>query len=231
MQQERPKRIDHRSEVAAQRRAEMEVRLFSAALLLLAKKNTNEISINDLIEQANVSRGTFYKYFHSLNQVFLTLTAKLDDDLAPITDRLIVSIPDAATRVATGTRLLLTVGCRMPLIGKLMVQSGWPVNPAATKFLGHLARDIQLAMTQGVFEDIHAAVAANMIIGPMLGGLQTMLLGPPIPGYAEQLTLRILLSLGMSRRAADEAILVPIPELTWQPSGLFGEVLKMGSLG
>jgi hypothetical protein len=119
----------------------------------------------------------------------------------------------------------------MPLIGKLMVQSGWPVNPAATKFLGHLARDIQLAMTQGVFENIHAAVAANMIIGPMLGGLQTMLLGPPIPGYAEQLTLRILLSLGMSRRAADEAILVPIPELTWQPSGLFGEVLKMGSLG
>ena len=43
--------------------------------------------------------------------------------------------------------------------------------------------------------------------------MQAMVLGPTIPDYPEQLTLRILLSLGMSRIAAEAAVALPLQAL------------------
>ena len=209
----------------------MQTRLLLGALRLLSKKQVSDISINDLIHQEGVSRGTFYKYFDSLEHVFATLAAKLDAELSPIADQFIEGIPDAATRVATGTRVFLHVGSSAPVFGKLMVQSGWPIPHSAYKFLNFLDRDIQLATTQGVFEVLPPSVAAHLIIGPMMGGLQTMLLGQATPDYAEQLTLRILISLGMPRAAAEKALLVPIPTLPLQSTGFIGEILKMSRIG
>ena len=223
------KGVDHRKIVAARRRAEMERRLFLVALELLSKKLPSEISINDVISQANVSRGTFYSYFDSLDQVFLALLTKLAEDLAPAADRMIVRIPNAATRVATVIRFLLHFARRAPLCGKLMMQSEWPVVESARTFLGFLQRDVELAMVQGTFEKMHGSIAANLIIGPTRGGIQAMVLGASIPDYAEQLTLRILLSLGMDRAAAEHAVALPLLEVDWQPDGLVGEMLRISA--
>ena len=223
--------VDHRKIVAARRRAEMERRLFLVALELLSKKLPSEISINDVISQANVSRGTFYSYFDSLEQIFLALLTRLTEDMAPAADRLIVGIPDGATRIAKVIRFILHFGRRAPLCGKLMMQSGWPIVKSANTFLGNLQRDVELAMAQGTFDKMHGSVAANLIIAPTRGGLQAMVLGVSIPDYPEQLTLRILLSLGMSRIAAEEAVALPLLEVDWQPDGLVAEILKMGELG
>jgi len=229
MHQNSDKDVDQRTSVAARRRAEMEKHLFSVTLELLSKKMPSEISVNDVISQANVSRGTFYKYFDSLAQVFIELSARLAEDLALTADHLIVLIPDAATRIATGTRFVLHFSRRAPLCGKLIVQSGWPVSHSAETFLGFLQRDVELAMAQGAFEKMQGSVAANLIIGPMLGGIQAMLLSPSVPDYAEQLTLRILLSLGMNRPAAEQAVAVPLPEVAWPPTGFIAEILRISA--
>jgi flagellar L-ring protein precursor FlgH len=47
----------------------------------------------------------------------------------------------------------------------------------------------------------------------------------------EQLTLRILLSLGMERSAAEQAVTLPLPKITWQSDGLIGEILRMSTKG
>ena len=223
------KGVDHRKTVAARRRAEMERRLFLVALELLSKKLPSEISINDVISQANVSRGTFYSYFDSLDQVFLALLTKLAEDLAPAADRMIVRIPDGATRIATVIRFLLHFSRRAPLCGKLMMQSGWPIVQSASTFLGNLQRDVELATEQGTFDKMHRSVAANLIVGPTRGGIQLMMLGPSIPDFPEQLTLRILLSLGVDRAAAEHAVALPLLEVDWQPDGLVGEMLRISA--
>jgi AcrR family transcriptional regulator len=208
----------------------MEARLLSAALLMLASKPVNDISVNDLIDHEQVSRGTFYKYFDSLSQVFSQLSAKLEDELAPFADDFIHRIPDGSVRVATGTRLILHFGSRMPIFGKVMLQSGWPTERSAGVFLKkNLDRDIRLAMTQGSFSEMPLSVAFNLIIGPMLGGLQTMLIEDCATDYPEQITLRILLSLGMTRESALRAVAFPIPEMTLPPVGLIGDILKLSA--
>ena len=223
------KGVDHRKTVAARRRAEMERRLFLVALELLSNKLPSEISINDVIGQANVSRGTFYSYYDSLDQVFLALLTKLAEDMAPAADRLIVGIPDGATRIATVIRFLLHFSRRAPLCGKLMMQSGWPIVQSASTFLGNLQRDVELATEQGTFDKMHRSVAANLIVGPTRGGIQLMMLGPSIPDFPEQLTLRILLSLGVDRAAAEHTVALPLLEVEWQPDGLVGEMLRISA--
>jgi AcrR family transcriptional regulator len=207
----------------------MEVRLLSAALLMLSKKPAREISVNDLIGHENVSRGTFYKYFDSLSAVFSQLSAHLEAELSPVADPFIASIPNAAVRVATGTRLILQLGSRMPIIGKLLLQSGWPAAYSHGLFLRNLERDVRLAVEQGFFDDMPMTVASSLIIGPMLGGLHTMILDKCAASYAEQVTHRILLSLGMKRDAAAQAVEFPLPEMDLGPSGLLGEILKLSA--
>jgi len=207
----------------------MEARLLSAALLMLSQKAVSEISVNDLIVHENVSRGTFYKYFDSLSEVFLRLSARLEAELSLVADPFIESIPNAAIRVATGTRLILHVGSRMPIIGKLLLQSGWPAAYSHGPFLRHLDRDVRLAVEQGFFDDMPMTVASSLIIGPMLGGLHTMILETCMPDYAEQVTHRILLSLGMSQDAAAQAVGFPLPEMDLRPVGLLGEILKLSA--
>ena len=209
----------------------MQARIFSAALQLLVKKQIDDISMNDLIDQVNASRGTLYKYFDSLSHVFRALSEQLATELAPIADQVIVCIPNAALRVATGTRLILNLGSSAPLFGKLMLQSGWPMAGPADKMLGFLERDIQLAITQGEFEGMPNSVAVNLVIGPTISGLHTMLLGQTMPDYAAQLTVRILRSLGMSRSGAEQAVLVTLPQLSLPFTGLIGEILRMSATG
>lgn len=207
----------------------MEARLLSAALLMLASKPVNDIAVNDLIDHEQVSRGTFYKYFDSLSQVFSQLSAKLEDELAPFADDFIHRIPDGSVRVATGTRLILHFGSRMPIFGKVMLQSGWPKERSAGVFLKNLDRDIRLAMTQSAFNEMPMSVAFNLIIGPMLGGLHTLLIEDCATDYPEQITQRILLSLGMTRESALHAVAFPIPEMTLPPVGLIGDILKLSA--
>ena len=52
---------DHRKVVAAQRRKKMRHRLIEAAVLVFAAKPHGDVVIEDIVAEAGVARGTFYK--------------------------------------------------------------------------------------------------------------------------------------------------------------------------
>ncbi len=53
--------------------------LLDTALALFAQKGYHETSIHDIIERAQVARGTFYNYFDSKRQIFEKLLDQLFD--------------------------------------------------------------------------------------------------------------------------------------------------------
>lgn len=57
---------DHRKVVAAQRREKMRHRLIEAAVLVFAAKPHGDVVIEDIVAEAGVARGTFYKYFDTV---------------------------------------------------------------------------------------------------------------------------------------------------------------------
>lgn len=64
---------DHRSATADRRREQTRARILSAALAVCAVNLRTLPTVEDIIAKAKVSRGTFYKYFDSLDAVLADL--------------------------------------------------------------------------------------------------------------------------------------------------------------
>lgn len=64
---------DHRSDNAQRKRSETRARILSAALARCAGNLRNLPTVEDVVDSARISRGTFYKYFDSIEDVLVAL--------------------------------------------------------------------------------------------------------------------------------------------------------------
>ena len=117
---------DHRPRVAAERRERMRARLLGSALQLVAAKGPAATSIDDIIAAAEVSRGTFYKYFPSPDALVRELAFEVAKDLVCLADPLVRERSDPAERVACGIRLVARLALHHPAAAGFLVQLGWP---------------------------------------------------------------------------------------------------------
>ena len=179
----------------------MRARLLDAGLATIAARGVAGTSIDEIISVAQVSRGTFYKYFDSVTVLAAQLAQELAHELALLVDPLVTEQPDPALRVAIGSRMMLHFVRQHPAIGVLMVKSGWPDVAESHLFFEVVRRDIASGIRLKRFEPMPLDVAVNMVAGVMLGGMQSMVAGAA-RNYPEQATLRLLRGLGVS---ADEA--------------------------
>ena len=219
---------DHRVRVAAARREEMQDRLLLSALALASDKSIHEIGIEEIIEYAQVSRGTFYKYFSSVPQLFALLAKKISNEMIGAFDSFIPDIPDAAIRVSVSTRIGMRLLTNIPLLGKLMLQIQWPNPDPEVNGFKSIERDIKLGISQGRFNKMPPAMGVSLVVGSMIGGVSAMLIKPPAKGYEDLVTQHILLGLGMSGQEASELSTLPLPELPPLPMiGIMGKIFAL----
>ena len=64
---------DHRSRVAAEKRERMRTRLIESALHVFSTKGVEASAIEDVIEAAGVSRGTFYNYYKTNEELLVAV--------------------------------------------------------------------------------------------------------------------------------------------------------------
>jgi len=220
---------DHRVRVAAIRREEMQDRLLISAIAIASKKSIHEINIDEIIEHAEVSRGTFYKYFNTVPQLFTVLAKKISTEFIIAFNSAIPDIPDAAMRVAVSTRIAIRLMVDTPLLGKLLLQMQWPPHPSLEiiAFNG-VERDIKLGISQGCFNKMPPTMGVSLVIGSMVGGVGAMLQKPPAKGYEDQVTYHILLGLGVSAKSASELSTYPLPALPSLPNtGILGKIFAL----
>ena len=91
---------DHRHRVAAERRERMRARLLASAMRLVAEKGPAATSIDDVISAAEVSRGTFYKYFPSPDALVRELAIEIANELIGMAEPVVRSYDDPAERVS-----------------------------------------------------------------------------------------------------------------------------------
>jgi AcrR family transcriptional regulator len=203
-------------------------RLVSTSPKLVLIKPANEIEVEDVAEHAQVSRGTFYKCFRSVNDL-LNVSAKQAgrELMAPIV-LAGSSIPDVSVRLATKTRMALRLLTRMPLLGRLMLNVEWPFKDAQHKGYQDIKKDIAQGIEQGCFTDMPLEIATNLVINTLRGAVQEMLASPQTQEYEDQVIYHLLLSLGVNAEAADEISKTALEQLPDLPKrGLVGKILKL----
>ncbi len=75
----RPPKQDHRVVTAARKRHAMRAHILAATMRVVARRTGGHPVIDHVVSEAGIARGTFYKYFDSLDAAVLAVSEYLND--------------------------------------------------------------------------------------------------------------------------------------------------------
>ncbi|KAF7964282.1 hypothetical protein AWV80_39350 [Cupriavidus sp. UYMU48A] len=162
---------NHRQRVGAERRERMRGRLLNSALRLVASKGHATMSVDDVIREAEVSRGTFYKYFSSPDAIVRELATEIANQIVRTVDPLVRGSNDPARLVARGIRLASRLALHYPAVAGFLAHVGWP-GEQGPNMLEFVRTDIEEGFRQGRFTHMPMAIALNIVVGAVLGTIQ-----------------------------------------------------------
>jgi AcrR family transcriptional regulator len=218
---------DHRQRVAAERRERMRVRLFASAIRLVAEKGPAATSIDDVISAAEVSRGTFYKYFPSPDVLVRELAIAIANELIVMAEPVVLSYDDPAERVSSGLRLVARLAIDHPLAATFLVRLGWPDARGPSMLLDFLKQDLSDGIRQGRFTRMPIALAVNVVTGAVLGATYCMLEPECESDFAEQSAAATLRALGLDAKSAERIACSPLKPVEILSEGLLIETSRI----
>ena len=230
------KALDHRVRVAALRREEMQLHLLFSGLMLASAHSIYELEVEDVVRYAEVSRGSFYKYFPSLADLYDGLAHRLMQEMAGVIDVMAPQSLDGVSRLACKIRILMRLAVDFPALGNFLAQIQWPTQNSHFDVFEDIVGDIKSGINVGRLTDVPVSIGSNMVIGSLIGGIHAMLLEPPSTGYEDKVTNQVLLGLGMDPELAAEMSKIPLqPRPPLPDTGVFGKLrafqAKLAGLG
>ncbi len=188
--------------------------LIESAYRVFARKETDAVTIDDIIAEAGVARGTFYNYFQTREEVLRAVAASLSDVMNQKIWAQYATIQDPAERMAIGLRQFLHQAMRDTTWGWVIVRIGLVAAPLSETIERGLLSDLEAGIRLERFRVDSLQAAVDLVLGTSLMAMRTILEGHTEPNYPEQITKLILKSLGVVDVEA-EAIafkaLAPLP--------------------
>lgn len=213
--------VDHRSRVGVVRRAHTRQCLIESAMLVFAEHGAEASVIDEVIALAGVSRGTFYNYFRSNDELLQAVAEEVGNQMLLAVDPVVREHEDPAARVATGVRLVLGIARTYPRLAAFMVRVGPPAIAAQGLVTEYLPRDLRDGMAKGRFSSMHPRLAFDLVTGPVLAGFHSLLTAKVPPNFPDAMATGILLALGVARTSAKRLGSLPLPRLDIGAESLF----------
>ncbi len=196
---------DHRSKVAEKKRTLMRRKLLDATMRVMTDHAGATPVIDDVIREAQVSRGTFYNYFDSLDEVLVAIGQELSDqmttDILPVYDVL----KEPWQRVAVGFRLFLVRAMLdKQWAGFVTRVDVWRHSMLVGK---HMANDLQLGKAAGQFSFDSLDAGPDFLMGASAHGIHAIRQGLTDPnGYINAAVRMALTSVGCNRPYCDHGV-------------------------
>ncbi len=200
---------DHRSRVASEKRTRMRERLIVATMdAYLEVDPSRHPVIDDVIRIAEVSRGTFYKYFDALDAVLTEIGQRTADEMLGTYEEVYGPVDDAAVRVAAGPVMALARAAMEPRHAAFISRVDFiDFLDSADPRRRQVETSLSEARAQGVltFDALDAAV--DVVIGCSVEGARRVLRHRMLDGaYIRELSTMVMRALGMPREQAVEAV-------------------------
>lgn len=184
-----------------------------------------EGTIDDVIREAGVSRGTFYNYFENadslLRSVAIAAATELMQAVAPVVE----SNSDPAARVSAGVRSWVSLIQRYPSMAAFLRRAGLYILEAEQVRVD-VGRDLVAGMAERRFTITELELGFVLVVGTVLAAINSFALGGAPTNYGNKLAQRILMSLGVDE---PEAKLISRRKLG--PVSLPAQSLILQSLG
>jgi AcrR family transcriptional regulator len=189
-------------------------RISAAAARLFVTKGTNQVTISELAQEANVARGTLYRNAGSMDSLFDRIVAELSADLHHRVSASFVGIDDPAARLATGVRLWIRYAHDNPLMGRFAVKFGLNEGALRTWMSGPPLQDVQAGIAAGRYEVANVDTVASLVLGATISAMWMVLEGHQTWREAGATTAELLLrSLGIDPVEAQHICAKELPAL------------------
>lgn len=204
---------DHRTRVAAERRARMRRKLVESALLVFADKGVDASVIEDVIAAADVSRGTFYNYFRTNAELLTAAIQELGNELVEQIEEQVKPIPSPGARVFTGLRLYMGAARQYPLFARFVARIGplaiGPENLVRAYIPVHIAEAVDCRE----FVEQPARTALDTIVGVGVMVVARIADRDADDAYVKAMLLALARALGFDPARAEAVLSKPLAPL------------------
>jgi AcrR family transcriptional regulator len=201
---------DHRTRVGQERSARTETRILEAALRVFAERGPDSPKIDDFVQAAGISRGTFYNHFESVEELLAATSEWTTRESLEAIERAIEGLEGPALRFGVGLRLFFAKAQADPLwstfVGRVWKVGGFELP----------ARDLVQGLRLGIFRVSGSEAARDLLFGGIREALLRIGSGRTPAPYGAQMTELCLQALGTDARRVAAVMSHELPPL---PSG------------
>jgi AcrR family transcriptional regulator len=197
-------RIDlaRRAQIGRDRRARTRSQLIEAARALYGRSPIEAVTVDDVVAEAAVAKGTFYVHFDGLAE----LQAAVADELAQEFDELLqprrLATQDPIERIAAGCGAFVGEALRNPAWGALVARGAVSMPNIALVPRDRLIEDLRRAAASGRLGDVTPELAFEFAVGIVLQAMQAASERRIAPSQAPSVVAGILRAIGVKPEEA-----------------------------
>jgi AcrR family transcriptional regulator len=197
-------RIDlaKRAEIGRAKSAKTREQLLRAARSLYAVQAPESVTVEDVVREAGVAKGTLYVHFKNIEAVQMAVANELTETFVSLLEPRRAIFKDPVERIADGCHMFLHQATLNPKWGGLVARYAWSFPTVGGAARNLLADDLRQARNQDRIAEISFGLGTAVVVGIVLQAMRSASEGniqnSDVPGALTA----ILQSLGVSRRDA-----------------------------
>ena len=191
--------LERRAEIGAEKRARTRAQILAAANALFAKRPWDSVTVDDLVSEAGVAKGTFYVHFKDMH----ALTAAVADDLIKTFDEMLqphrLSIDDPLVRIAFGCDAFLEKALDDPDWASLVARMARYYPAVGESARRRLAEDLERVLDTAPDGGLSFALGLEAVLGVVLQVLAAIGEGRLSPGDRQPAIRSVLCAIGIEK--------------------------------
>ena len=197
---------DHRVDTAQKKREKMRGRILEATTKVFMQTTDDAPVIEDVVREAQISRGTFYKYFDSLDEALVAAGVAANNKMIADIASVYAFLNEPWQRSSVGFRIFLVRAFQEPGWAAFITRmDAWPHESMISI---HMTKDLKRGKELGQFRLDDETVANDFLMGASAGCIQALRRGVADPqAYMDSAVRMLLQALGCSDELTEKAVL------------------------
>jgi AcrR family transcriptional regulator len=201
-----------RAQIGRAKRARTRKKLVTAAFNVFAKKGFDAPLVADFIAASGVSRGTFYNYFQTREEILAAVADELAREINALILPVVSDLEDPAEQVAAAVRCFIGMAAADSVRGAILLRMipvvGGPLNEQMRR---HAMGMFRKGISNGRLKVESIQAAHDIGLGMVAMVVRTILGKRHVPANYTQITVAMYLrSLGLLPREAMRIASMPL---------------------
>jgi AcrR family transcriptional regulator len=196
---------DHRIEAAQRKREKMRNRILEATTNVFTHTTDDAPVIEDVVREAQISRGTFYKYFDSLDEALVAAGIEANNRMIADISSVYAFLSEPWQRSSVGFRIFMVRALQEPAWASFVTRmDAWPHESMISI---HMTNDLKRGKELGQFQFDNEVVANDFLMGASAGCIQAVRRGvADSEAYMDAAVRMLLQALGCSKELTEKAV-------------------------